>query len=797
MRLLHATELRFQEFLESETPAYAILSHRWGANEVSYQDMLEVLHPNTKLHTVLGTTPPSIQDWRFAKIQSCRIKALEKHLHWIWVDTCCINKESSAELTESINSMYRWYQGARVCFVYMSDVLHKETKSGAVVKVTNEPHTRRFRDSDWFTRGWTLQELLAPKELVFYDALWRYIGTKTKLAQQIAERTCIDFNIIQRYGGLAPSAWSSVPVAKRMSWASSRITSRPEDIAYCLLGLFDVNMPLLYGEGRKAFTRLQLEIIKKSDDESIFAWRRPTRPSFDSTLESLAAMAHEGLGSSSSSTDGLASDAITRDIADVLEAQMAATPGMLAHGPAEFAMSQNVWPFPFEQRVVRRLPYSMTNHGLMFYVEMDQSKMQLFAHAGTLLEIPLNCFEASVEKSAGRGGGSRRPIKILLRKESGGDDQHWVRHDCERFSGERFQLTQVEETKTPDALAQTAFYIRSESTDVPLDDNTRLGTLCLGAGMYGSLGETYLYNQTLDEIRILVCTMCTSGKKVILEAAMAAVQLLQLYAEGNLAESIIGTVHHAAAEIFAREAATLVLLEWMVASAAQSKPGYIKSWRLRILCHRIENTYGTNHPETITAKYCLGSQLLHEESYREAVRLFRALYSVSLEVYGTPSMVTANILGSLSCAQSRLGHFQAAIDTVNRSLQAAPGTQNHPHTLELLSHKALICAESGNIEGAETYYRLLVRGQVATLGPDHTATLSAYDSLRELLVQNGTWEGLKEEIRNLLTGPRLEVTQEESLWIRMVPGGASQELKTEKLLEDQAEFTHHAKLKTD
>jgi hypothetical protein len=153
--------------------------------------------------------------------------------------------------------MYRWYQKAAVCYVYLADV------SGIKDDIMEE-----FRSSDWFSRGWTLQELLAPKHAVFWSSDWKIIGYKDSLRSEIASITEIGDIYLTRSVLIHTAA-----VARIMSWVSRRQTTRPEDIAYCMLGLFDINMPLLYGEGAvKAFVRLQLEIMKKFDDDSLFAW---------------------------------------------------------------------------------------------------------------------------------------------------------------------------------------------------------------------------------------------------------------------------------------------------------------------------------------------------------------------------------------------------------------------------------------------------------------------------------------------------------------------------------------------
>jgi hypothetical protein len=174
-----------------------------------------------------------------------------------WIDSCCIDKSSSAELSEAINSMYKWYANAQVCYAYLSDVDVDQNLESAL------------RLSQWFTRGWTLQELLAPRVVEFYDRNWIEIGTKQSLSWLLAEITGIG------RGSLSGDKVHTC-IAKKMSWAARRETSRAEDSAYCLMGLFDVNMPLLYGEGaQKAFIRLQTEIMARTTDESIFAWSFP------------------------------------------------------------------------------------------------------------------------------------------------------------------------------------------------------------------------------------------------------------------------------------------------------------------------------------------------------------------------------------------------------------------------------------------------------------------------------------------------------------------------------------------
>ncbi|KAH9858581.1 heterokaryon incompatibility protein-domain-containing protein [Lenzites betulinus] len=229
---------------------YAILSHVWQKSEQSFQDIKKLLSP-----------PVFYDDPRIsAKVCGCARTAESYGFHWLWIDASCIDKTSSAELSEAINSMFDWYAAARICFAYVQDV-----PESCVLAASGSA----FRLSRWFTRGWTLQELLAPRCLIFLSETWTFLGTKASLASLLAEITGIDVEILTFRRDI-----QQVSVARRMSWASRRETTRPEDEAYCLLGIFGITMPTIYGEGREDFRRLQGEILKHSPDQSLFAWGR-------------------------------------------------------------------------------------------------------------------------------------------------------------------------------------------------------------------------------------------------------------------------------------------------------------------------------------------------------------------------------------------------------------------------------------------------------------------------------------------------------------------------------------------
>ena len=156
--------------------------------------------------------------------------------------------------------MYTWYSNAYFCYAYLDDV------DGAMDSQGNSCYPALMQTL-WATRGWTLQELLAPCYMKFYSVNWVELGTKASLSLVLSQMTGIDRDILSQGKPI-----DSASIAERFSWAARRKTTRPEDIAYCLMGIFSVNMPMLYGEGDKAFLRLQEEIMKISDDHSLFAW---------------------------------------------------------------------------------------------------------------------------------------------------------------------------------------------------------------------------------------------------------------------------------------------------------------------------------------------------------------------------------------------------------------------------------------------------------------------------------------------------------------------------------------------
>ncbi|KAI1331590.1 heterokaryon incompatibility protein-domain-containing protein [Xylariaceae sp. FL0255] len=273
MRLLNVDTLRLHSF-NTETPQYVILSHRWQNAEITFK-VVEYSDPREWRDEEIGR-----------KIVNTCAAARERGFSWVWIDTCCIDKTSSAELSEAINSMFLWYRQATVCYAYLDDVDGLED----------------LHSSLWFSRGWTLQELIAPSNVCFFNKDWVFIDDRFSMVETLSDITGVDEIVLRHGHEPTPRKWEdhdyrdhggqyrcgcgiksydqetlrglldTFSIATKMSWASRRTTTREEDVAYCLMGLFNINMPLLYGEKGRAFIRLQEEIVRRNNDQSILAW---------------------------------------------------------------------------------------------------------------------------------------------------------------------------------------------------------------------------------------------------------------------------------------------------------------------------------------------------------------------------------------------------------------------------------------------------------------------------------------------------------------------------------------------
>ena len=332
--------------LQAEVPPYAVLSHRWARpeDEVSFSEFGQ---------------PESRSKQGYRKIESCCRQALKDGLKYVWVDTCCINKESSAELSEAINSMYRWYKNSEICYVYLEDVKKEDYAAS----------DSSLRCSKWFTRGWTLQELIAPIKVTFFATDWTEIGQK---CQEDIAALIFDITGIPGYALVDTGDWGGlkdVCTSQIMYWASKRETTRIEDRAYSLLGLFNISLPILYGEGERSFQRLQEEIVRSRFDHTIFAW--DLKKSYS---------------------------------------------GLLAESPDDFAQSGRIQKLPTDEYFNyfnlrnNQIHYTLTNLGIEIYFPYQESSSHM-----SLIAVLLACYFVDTEEH----------VVIYLRRLPRAKDQYY------------------------------------------------------------------------------------------------------------------------------------------------------------------------------------------------------------------------------------------------------------------------------------------------------------------------------------------------------------------------------------
>jgi hypothetical protein len=413
-------ELQLVEVFGQDIPKYAILSHTWGSDEVTLD---HVLSGTARKHAAYDKVINAIQE------------AASDGLEYIWIDSCCIDKSSSAELSESINSMYAWYKGSEICYAILEDV-------PGILAID---FRAKFTSSRWFTRGWTLQELLAPKRVFFYGKTvcgdWTPpLGDRTTLAVLISEITSIEIDYLT-----GRKSVHCASIAKRMSWAAERQTKREEDLAYCLMGLFSVNMSMLYGEGTRAFTRLQEEIMKISDDQSIFTWTDVPKElvaagglsrveNVNHHLRKLGPVDHHA-GSSATPVDTL---------------RPFTQHGLLAKSPAAFSHSGDFVPWSHPSR--QQVPYQMTNRGLSISLNLTALSGR---YCGGL-------FAADIQCSLGNSLDEKQiiPIGVYLQRMSTGPN-YFARVRCEKLA-----VFEENDMYVPESAGLTALFVRQTSTDL-------------------------------------------------------------------------------------------------------------------------------------------------------------------------------------------------------------------------------------------------------------------------------------------------------------------------------------------
>lgn len=285
MRLLHVKTLQFSEFVDDATrPKYVIASHRWTADEASYKEVKDGIAAQELAADNAGH--------RKVKAFARYVREKVASVDWLWIDTCCINKESDAELSYSINSMFKWYRNAELCLVFLAGVV--DVADSATVSPASA--WASFEQDEWFRRGWTLQELLAPRLVVFVTKDWHVIGRKgypssscegtsvdlgPDLGSRLAKITGVPERVLNDWG-----ASIDMSVEEKLRWMEGRSTTRPEDMSYALFGILGITLSVIYGEGQENARNRVLAALRQRDElsvqhaafQKIREWLNPPNP---------------------------------------------------------------------------------------------------------------------------------------------------------------------------------------------------------------------------------------------------------------------------------------------------------------------------------------------------------------------------------------------------------------------------------------------------------------------------------------------------------------------------------------
>ncbi|KAF3020305.1 hypothetical protein E8E14_013529 [Neopestalotiopsis sp. 37M] len=721
-------------------PLYAILSHRWGPDgaEVTYRDVVD------------GTGADKAG---YEKVKFCAEQAKRDGLRYFWVDTCCIDKSNSNELQESINSMFGWYRNAARCYVYLSDV-------STTISQTQSSWEPAFRASEWFVRGWTLQELVAPASVEFFTKEGQKFGDKTSLEQQIHEVTGIALSALQG------TPLSQFEVEERFKWAETRKTTREEDWAYCLLGIFGIFMPIIYGEGKgHAVRRLRKEITESSkhselnhQEARVHTWMVPfeRNSSFTGRKPEL-----ERLYQALSKADQTAKVAIT-GLGGVGKTQLALE--LIYRWKAEHKTCSIIWipvtskeslevaylnaarqlgiPGCDDKADVKRLVQEhlsreSAGQWLLVFDNADDMDMWIDKSApdsGRLIDYLPKSGRGSIlfttrDKKAAVKFAGRNIIELSEMDEAGGEKllrSHLVDQDLLENSGDvTALLTQL--TCLPLAIVQAAVYINENG---------------ISAREYLSLLE----EKEEDVIDLLSEDFEDERRYHDIKNPVATTWLIsfeQVRQRDPLAADYLSFMACVDAKDIPRSLLPSELGKYKEA----------EQMNRRALNGR-EKALDKDHPDTLISINNLASALQYQGRYEEAEQMNRRALDGREKVLGKDHPDTLLSVDNLALVLNNLGKYEEAEKMNRRALdgQEKVHGKNHPDTLTSVSNLALVLGNLGKYEEAEKINRRALGGYEKALGKDHPSTLTSIHNLAGVLRGQGRYEEAEQMFRRAVSG---------------------------------------------
>ncbi|EMD88488.1 hypothetical protein COCHEDRAFT_1226696 [Bipolaris maydis C5] len=767
MRLLHLDapgRLILTDFRGKPIPPYAILSHRWGDSEILIED---IFNGNYKK-----------KEEGYQKLRFCAEQAAQDGLQYFWIDTCCIDRWNNSERSKAINSMFQWYKNAVRCYVFLSDV--SASTSTSIGSVLCRDWNVSLRRSKWFTRGWTLQELIAPASVEFFSCEGQRIGDKTSLDQLLHSITGIPLAALRNY------PLNQFSISERMRWVSGRETTETEDMVYCLLGLLGVSMPATYGEGREnALERLQAEVEGAGRAPSIIPFAR--NKSFmgrelqlakleaklfsnTQTTLTLAIVGPSGTGKSQLALEVDASDKDSLDQSYTSVAQKLGVPSCDSDQA------------DIEQIVKRYIAKLSTQQCLLIFNNVEGTTIQ---HSGSptaeatdladflphskLCSVIFTTTESDTAKTLA-------PQDVVALRELTSDTA--LRMLQSRLTTPLSNAEQPaairllrELSHLPLAVSQAAACINASNITVQqyqarLQEHNQAALKHSNDLREGEQGESSLrkavaatLSLSLDRKDIPLDLLKAASP----QARVDAIMILNRYTlvtrrPAESAFDVHRLVHQALREQLQMQGRLHECIQRTVTQLLQVFPNndhkdYARALQSDGQYKRAEELYmqviesrrrvlGSEHPDTLTSVSHLGSVLSRQGKYEEAEAMHRRALEGYEKVLGREHPNTLTSVSHLGSVLSRQGKYEEAEAMHRRALEGYEKVlgREHPNTLTSVDNLGSVLSRQGKYEEAEAMHQQALEGYEKVLGREHPNTLTSVSNLGFVLSRQGKYK---------------------------------------------------------
>jgi tetratricopeptide (TPR) repeat protein len=774
MRLLHFNEagrLALINFPDDAVPPYSILSHRWGASEVLFQDLDRDEYKEKE---------------GYQKIEFCAKQSAEDQLQYFWVDTCCIDKWNLTELSHSINSMFRWYKNAAKCYVFLSDVSVPDMTE-VCQQNSWEPS---FRTSEWFTRGWTLQELIAPQQVEFFSRQGQRIGDKASLGHLIHEITLLPHMVLQN------CPFDKFSIAERKRWAANRKTTEEEDIVYCLLGILDVSMPVSYGEGKEmALKRLHMfEEEAAGSAPCIIPF--PQNAQFVGGKKQIAKLEAKLFGNQQTTTLAIVGPSGTGKSQLALELAYrvrhknqncsvfwvdASDMNSIIQSYANIAQKLDISGWENEDMDVKvklRLEEETTRHCLLIFDNIGGLGRGHNGLPTNFMEyLPRSEFCAIIFTTAEVDTAESLAVQTIV--ELQGSSHAGARKMLDNYLSMVLSESEQSEAElllnelwfVPLAIVQAAAYINTtgttlreyrtlltrqngraleHSSDLPQDNSGGCSLNDpIAATLLVSIEQIHLSNALASEYLCLAA--CVSEKDIPLDLFPAplareredAIKVLSKYklvirrpAESAL--ELHQLVHHALRDWLEKQDLLSLWTQRATARVWHVFPArsHNKRSKWRRLLQHVQFVLSHSHDEGVIGprlKLAWGTALaLYEDGrYDEAVELFVQVHETRAKALGKEHPDTMTAMANLALTYQKQGRWRDAEELLLPVIEVRKRVlgEDHPSTLNGIGFLAETYSDQGRWDEAEELELHVVERRKSVLGVEHTATLAGIANL--------------------------------------------------------------------